>query len=273
MTSFTLPHDLVGEGPHKVIAVHGWFGDRSTFAPMLADLDAGAFQYAVVDLRGYGEAKDAVGAYTTSEGAADVLDLADLLGWERFSLVGHSMGGSVAQRVVAAAPHRVRRLVGVSPVPASGLSLSPEQWDLFASAAHDPDSRRAIIDVTTGGVCPAAWLDRMVARSLAVSDAKAARAWLDSWSGEDFHDRVQGSSVPALAVTGELDPALSADVMRATWMTWFTRAELVELRAAGHYAMDETPLALIRAVEDFLRADDGTAETHGTTTSPGGTEA
>lgn len=90
----------------------------------------------MVDLRGYGEARDAGGSYTTAEGAEDVLALADRLGWERFSLIGHSMGGSVIQRALAAAPERVRRIAGVSPVPASGLPLPPEQWELFAAAAH-----------------------------------------------------------------------------------------------------------------------------------------
>lgn len=263
VTAFILPHELHGDGAHKVLAVHGWFADRSAYAPVLPDLDTDAFQYALVDLRGYGEAKDAVGSYTTAEGAADVLDLADRLGWERFSLVGHSMGGKVAQRVVALAPHRVRRLVGVSPVPASALPFPPEQWELFASAAHLADNRRTIIDLTTGGVRPAAWLDRMVTRSLARSDVKAFRAWLDSWAGEDFHDRVEGCQVPALAVVGALDPALPADLMRQTWLTWFTRGELVELPGVGHYAADEAPLDLIRTVEDFLRADDAAAETAG----------
>ncbi|MFI0223848.1 alpha/beta fold hydrolase [Streptomyces lydicus] len=257
MASFVLPHALHGTGPHKVVAVHGWFADRSAFDPVLPDLDRDAFAYALVDLRGYGEAKDAPGAYTTAEGADDVLALADRLGWERFSVVGHSMGGSVAQRVLAAAPHRVRRLVGVSPVPASGLPLPPEQWELFSSAADTPDSRRTIIDVTTGGRRPAAWLDRMVRRSLERSDPKAFRAWLDSWATEGFAAQIEGAAVPALAVTGALDPALSAELMRQTWLRWYADSELVELPSAGHYAMDESPLELIRAVEDFLRADDG----------------
>ncbi|MFI7409468.1 alpha/beta fold hydrolase [Streptomyces sp. NPDC049627] len=268
MNSYTLPHELHGDGPHKVFAVHGWFADRSAYAGVLPDLDRTEFTYALVDLRGYGGAKHAVGAYTTGEAALDLVELADRLGWERFSVVGHSMGGAVGQRLLAVAPHRLRRLVGVSPVPASGLALPPElgvpplersrEWgrELFADAAHKPENRRAIIDITTGGRRPAAWLDRMVTRSLAVSDQKAFRAWLDSWAGEDFHLQVEGSPVPALAVTGALDPALSADLLRRTWMAWYPRADLHELPAAGHYAMDETPLELIGVVEDFLRADE-----------------
>ncbi|MGW1722055.1 alpha/beta fold hydrolase [Streptomyces sp. NPDC002306] len=256
MTSFPLPHELHGDGAHKVFAVHGWFANRSAYAAVLPDLDRVSFQYALVDLRGYGLAKEAVGSYTTAEAALDLVALADRLGWERFSVVGHSMGGTVGQRLLAVAPHRLRRLVGVSPVPASGMALPPEQWALFADAADSPANRRAIIDVTTGGRRPAAWLDRMVTGSLARSDRKAFRAWLDSWAGEDFHDQVEGATVPALAVVGALDPALSADLLRRTWLAWYARAELRELPCAGHYPMDETPLELLRVVEDFLRADD-----------------
>ncbi|WP_255947814.1 alpha/beta fold hydrolase [Streptomyces odontomachi] len=250
-----LPHGLHGDGPHKVIAIHGWFSDRSAYDPVLPDLDLASFQYAAVDLRGYGEARDMSGAYTTAEGAADVIALADRLGWDRFSVIGHSMGGCIAQRTVATAPGRVRRIVGVSPVPASGLPLPPEQWELFSAAAQHPENRRIILDLTTGGRRPAAWLDRMVRRSLERSEVKAFRAWLDSWAGEDFHDQLDGSPVPALSVVGALDPALSAQVQQATWMRWFPQGELVELPSCGHYAMDEAPLDLIRVVEDFLRAD------------------
>ena len=263
MASFVLPHELHGSGPHKVFAVHGWFADRGAYAPVIADLDRSAFEYALVDLRGYGEARDAGGAYTTQEGAADVIELADRLGWERFSVVGHSMGGNVAQRILAAAPDRLRRMVGISPVPASGFPLPPEQQDLFSGASHAPENRRTILDVTSGGARPAAWLDRMTERSIEVSDAKAFGAWLESWAGEDFHTEVEGATVPALAVAGAIDPAISSDLLRATWMNWYPHAELAELPACGHYAMDETPLALVRAMEDFLRADGpGDGATH-----------
>ncbi len=262
MTSFVLPHEVHGDGAHKVFAVHGWFADRSAYAAVVPDLDRTSFSYALVDLRGYGEARDATGSYTTAEAAVDLVELADRLGWERFSVIGHSMGAAVAQRLLAVAPHRLRRIAGVSPVPASGMPLAGEEAALFADAAHRAGNRRTIIDVTTGGRRPAAWLDRMVDRSLERIDAKALRAWLDSWAGDDFSADVVGSEVPALAVAGALDPALSPDVMRQTWMSWYPRARLAVLPCAGHYAMDEVPLELVRTVEDFLRADE-TDAAHG----------
>ncbi|MCO8304530.1 MULTISPECIES: alpha/beta fold hydrolase [Streptomyces] len=249
------PYELVGEGPHRVMAVHGWFSDRAAYAAILPHIDRRAFTYVLPDLRGYGEARDIPGAYTTDEAGRDLLALADDLGWERFSLVGHAMGGAVVQRVVAAAPERVQRLVGVAPVPASGVPMEGEQWQLFASAADRPENRRAIIDRTTGSRHPDAWLDLMVRHSLEHSDPKALRAWLDSWALEDFHEDITGVQVPVRVVVGAHDPALTAEVMRRTWLRWYVNAELVELEYAGRYPADETPLELVRAVEDFITAD------------------
>ena len=45
-----------------------------------------------MDLRGYGGRKEVAGEFTMDEAAADAIALADELGWDRFSVVGHSMG-------------------------------------------------------------------------------------------------------------------------------------------------------------------------------------
>ncbi|WP_214409750.1 alpha/beta fold hydrolase [Sphaerisporangium fuscum] len=252
MSSVVLPHDVTGSGPHRVIALHGWFGDRNAFAGIRPYLDGDTFTYAFPDYRGYGEARDIAGEYTVAETAGDVIALADKLGWETFSLVGHSMGGKVMQRVMLDAPGRVSRLVGVSPVPAAEVPFDEQGWALFSGAADEPGNRRAIIDLTTGNRLPARWLDEMVENSLRVSTVEAFRAYLDAWARTDFHTEVEGDATPALVIAGAHDPALSADVMRATWLQWYPNAELVTFPDAGHYAMDETPLALVSAVERFL---------------------
>ncbi|MBB5933208.1 alpha/beta fold hydrolase [Streptomyces zagrosensis] len=255
LAPFVPPHEVIGEGPHRVMAIHGWFSDRAAYAALLPHIDRRTFTYVMPDLRGYGTARDVPGEYTTSEAGRDLLALADHLGWQRFSLLGHSMGAAVAQRVLAAAPLRVRRLVGIAPVPASGAPMEGEQWELFASAAEHPENRRTIIDVTTGNRHPDVWLDLMVRHSVEHSVPQALRAWLDSWALEDFHEQISGSKLPVCVVVGGHDPALSAEVMRQTWLRWYPAARLVILPYAGHYPADESPLALIRIVEDFLAQD------------------
>ncbi|MBA9002526.1 alpha/beta fold hydrolase [Thermomonospora cellulosilytica] len=247
-----LPHDILGSGPNRVIALHGWFGDRTQWRRLHPYLDGDAFTYAFPEYRGYGDARDLTGDYTLTEIAGDVIALADKLGWDTFSLVGHSMGGTVMQRVMLDAPGRVRRLVGVSPVPASGVPFDEEGWALFAGAAAEPANRRAIIDFTTGNRMPSRWLDEMVAASVGNCDPAAFRAYLDAWARTDYHKEIVGNPTPALVIAGAHDPALSPDVMRQTWLEWYPNAELAVLADAGHYAVEETPLALISHIERFL---------------------
>src|SRR3712207_4028066 len=109
----------VGDGPHRVLALHGWFGSAGLGWGALPGLiDRNRFTWAFLDFRGYGERRDVTGEHTIAEAAADAVALADELGWDRFSVVGHSMGGIVAQRVLADTGDRVERLAGISPVPA-----------------------------------------------------------------------------------------------------------------------------------------------------------
>ncbi|MEU8433298.1 alpha/beta hydrolase [Streptomyces sp. NPDC029216] len=121
-----IPYEVQGNGPERVLALHHWLGDRSSFGPLRQHLDGGAFSYAFVDCRGYGEAMDTPGTYTMEEIAADALAVADDLGWDAFLVIGHFMGGKAAQLMLLDAPSRVRSIVGISPVPASGFLLEGE---------------------------------------------------------------------------------------------------------------------------------------------------
>src|SRR5205814_1992049 len=115
-------------GPHDVIALHGWFGDRHAFAAMEDALAHTEFSYAFMDCRGYGDLVKDDGPFTMDRIAIDAIELADGLGWRSFSLVGHSMGGKAIQRVLTRAPERVRKLVALTPVPASGIPFDEQGW-------------------------------------------------------------------------------------------------------------------------------------------------
>lgn len=242
----------VGNGAHTVLVLHGWFGSSRSWQALLPHLDREAFGYVFLDSRGYGDRRGEPGQYSIAEAAGDVLAVADDLGVDRFSLLGHSMGGSVMQRVYADAPDRVSALVGVSPVPASGVPFDEQSWQLFAGAADSPANRRAIIDLTTGNRLTGTWLDAMVRHSLEHSDRDAFAAYLTAWARTDFHTEIEGSDVPIQVIAGQHDPALGAEAMRATFGAWYPNLELEIFPDAGHYAMDESPVALATSVERFL---------------------
>ena len=111
----------IGSGDQKVIVLHGWLGDHTVFAPLMPLLDRDTYTYVFVDYRGYGASLDIAGDFTVEEIAADVLELASHLNWERFHVIGHSMGGKVAQYLAASAPERVQSVTALTAVPASGV--------------------------------------------------------------------------------------------------------------------------------------------------------
>jgi pimeloyl-ACP methyl ester carboxylesterase len=246
------PPLTTGSGEHKVLAVHGWFGSARGWGTLPAHLDQARYTYAFLDLRGYGDRQQAVGEFTMEEAAADVLALADELGWDRFSLVGHSMGGVAIQHVLLRAPDRVRALVAVTPVPASGVPMDEAGWALFSGAAADLGNRAAIVDFSTGSRLDPAFVDGVVQHSVRNSAAAAFGAYLDSWARADFAGQVAGNPAPVRVVVGEHDQALTAGLMRETWLAWYPNAELSTLPGTGHYPMLETPAALAACIEEFL---------------------
>jgi esterase len=247
-------HHVVGTGPHHVIVLHGWFADRHAFAPMERMLTDREFTFAFMDYRGYGGMKDVAGRYTMDEIAADTLALADALGWREFSLVGHSMGGMAIQRVLTRAPSRVKKLVALTPVPASGSPFDDAGWALFSGAAENAGNRYGIIDFTTGNRLSKTWLDQMVAYSLACSTRAAFAAYLIAWAKTDFSSEVKGLPTPVKVIIGAHDQAISADVMKATYLAWFPNSTMEVMENSGHYPMHETPVALATAIEKFLRS-------------------
>jgi pimeloyl-ACP methyl ester carboxylesterase len=250
-------HHVLGTGPRRVIALSGWFGSARGWGPFTDYLDREAFSYAFMDYRGYGGDRGVTGEYTIAEIAGDVLNLANELGWSTFSLLAHSMGGIVAERVAADAPERVERIAGLNAVPASGCEFDEAGWALFEGAAGNPENRRTIIDFTTGNRLSGVWLDQMVRYSLETSDRAAFAAYLPAWARTDFHAEIDGNPrlahIPVKVIAGAHDPALDAAMMSDTWLKWHQGAELEVIADAGHYPMFETPVWLATTVERFLR--------------------
>jgi pimeloyl-ACP methyl ester carboxylesterase len=242
----------VGSGDHHVLALHGWFGSALGWGHLTEYLNTADFTYVFTDLRGYGSRAGEPGRYTMAEAAADAVAFADDLGWERFSLIGHSMSGVAIQHVLLRAPERVRRLVGVAPVPASGLPLGEADWALFSGAAASPENRAVIVNFSTGSRLSPAFVDRIVRHSLDNSDAAAFGGYLESWARADIAGQVKGAEVPVKVITGEYDPSQPAEFMEQTWLQTYPNSELEVLRGCGHYPMFETPVALAVSIEEFL---------------------
>ena len=242
-------HKTHGSGSSGVIVLHGWFGDHTVFDPVVPYLDTDTFTYGFMDYRGYGLSRDIAGEHTMQEIADDTVALADELGWDQFHLVGHSMGGMALMRIATDHPHRVKSGVALTPVPPSGVPLDEDGAALFNGAIENDENRRAILDFTTGGRLSGHWLDR----SRETTTVEAYADYLVAWTQTNFADESNGLELPLLVCPGEHDGALTADVMRQTYMEWYPNAELEILPNSGHYPMQETPVYLTTVTENFIR--------------------
>jgi pimeloyl-ACP methyl ester carboxylesterase len=243
----------VGSGDHHVLAIHGWFGSARGWGSFPEFIDESAYTYVFMNLRGYGDRMQVAGEFTIDEAAADALAVANDLGWDQFSLVGHSMGAKIAHRVLLEAPDRVRKLVGLIPVPAGAMPFDDQGWALFSGAPAHPGNRAAIIDSTTGNKLTKTFINRMVQHSLDNSSVEAFAAYLQAWAKSDFTAQAKvDTATPVKLIVGVNDPPLSADVMEQTWRVFFPDAELTIMPDTGHYPMFESPVSLATSIEEFL---------------------
>lgn len=248
-TGFTLGH-----GDLKVIVVHGWMAGRALFDPIHPFLDLAAFTFAFMDCRGYGDRLDSAGPYDVQTIAADVLELADEMGWRAFSVLGHSMAGMSAQWLLETVPCRVQSLVLLSTVPARGASISQGRRQLLESAITDPECRRALIDINTGHQRSVEWLDQTLALSLATTTPTALRGYLRSWTHDGFEPQLKNGGAPTLLLVGESDPGATVKLMQEQVVRGLPMSLTQQLSGVGHYAMLEDPRALAQAAQGFIAA-------------------
>jgi pimeloyl-ACP methyl ester carboxylesterase len=122
------------DGPLTIL-LHGfpeaWFGWRAQIGP----LAAAGLRVAAPDQRGYNKSDkpNGVDAYRLDHLAADVLALADALGAQRFRLVGHDWGASVAWWLATRHPERLERLAILN-------APHPAVWR--AEMVQDPEQRK-----------------------------------------------------------------------------------------------------------------------------------
>src|SRR3954470_18290078 len=98
-----------GEGPLLVL-LHGIASTADTWSPVVAGLAA---RHTVIapDLLGHGHSAKPRGDYSLGAYASGVRDLVAALGYDRATVVGHSLGGGIAMQFAYQFPERVERLV------------------------------------------------------------------------------------------------------------------------------------------------------------------
>lgn len=245
-------HFLHGSGSERVIFLNGWFELKENWLPVLTHIDERRFSIACMDYRGYGQMRDSDGPFTLAQIAEDVFDLADHLGWSCFSLVGHSMGGMAMQKALSIQPERIDKLVGIAPVPANGIQFDPETLVHFRRAVYDIDLRKDILKSSVSGRLTATWVERKAESSWMHIAQQAFGGYLEEWTEQDISPTLSRANQSVVCIIGDCDPGISNDLMQQTFAKWFVRTSVEVIQGAGHYPMEETPIALAHLIEKSL---------------------
>lgn len=124
----------------KLLALHGWLDNAASF-DALALLLCGHFHIVAIDFPGHGRSQwRAPGAwYHTVDYLSDALGAADALGWQRFGMLGHSLGAAVASMIAGACPERVERLLlieGLGPITGAADDAAKQLGRALAERAN-----------------------------------------------------------------------------------------------------------------------------------------
>ena len=255
-----------GEGGRPLLLVHGFPAAKEDFARHLAAFAELGWHAVAPDQRGHGESDKPAdeSAYSLRVLAGDLLALADALGWDRFTLLGHSMGGMVAQYVALAAADRLDGLI-LMDTSHGHLAEVPRDLVELGKQVVREGGMEAFIEVskTLDGPGP---LDtpayaRMVEqdpsykeygdrKTLAASPAMWAGLVDELVEGEDRLELLAALRVPTLVVVGEQDaPFLSHSERMARAIPG---AHLEVIADAGHSPQFENPPAWFAAVSGWL---------------------
>lgn len=136
LTTTRLTHSVAEAGSGEpLLLLHGFTGAKEDFCDFLDGFGDRGWHAVAPDHRGHGasEQPDDEEAYSLEAMAEDVLALADALGWERFHLLGHSMGGMVAQLLALRAADRLSSLILMDTGHGAIEGLEPEVVDLVVA--------------------------------------------------------------------------------------------------------------------------------------------
>lgn len=202
-------------------------------------------------------------AYTSEDMTDDAVAVLDALGWDRAHVFGHSLGGTIAQRIALRHPDRVLSVVSSAAVPSdvSGISVARYlRFGLLFKLARTkfPDGREGDIEANLA-------VARGVASPVYPFDEAAARGWIERQVdsgprdtkaqsrqiGAQWHGpKLSVMTAPLLVLAGDQDPIVKVSAGRKT-SECVAQSRFVVLKGAGH----DIPGPLQALVADEVRVN------------------
>lgn len=249
----TLLHSVSYGDNSEVVVFLGSIG--SNVDMWLPQLDALSATHRVIalDHRGHGGSPVIPGSASIDDLAGDVLETLDSLEVDKFSVVGLSLGGAVAQYLAATSP-RVSKAVFMCTAPKFG---TPESWFERAAATRE-NGVESLADAVVGRWFSPTYLETNLATTaffrnmIASCPDEGYASCCEALAGWDFRDRLAEIIVPVLTIAGAEDPSTPPEILQsiADGVGGTSRAEV--LSPAAHVPTFERREEVNALLQEFL---------------------
>jgi pimeloyl-ACP methyl ester carboxylesterase len=259
MSALSLAVTEYGNGP-PVAILHGLFGSGRNWAAIAQRLAAN-HRVIALDLRNHG-ASPWADTMSYPEMADDVRHTLRALGYRRFALLGHSMGGKAAMLAALSYSDAVDRLIVADIAP---VAYAPRHLELVG-AMRSLDLagiiRRSGADVMLAAAVPEAAERAFLLQNLVFDGAPPGTPrWRLNLAAIErempvlvgFPELPNGAaySGPALFVAGERSDYIRPE-HEAAIRRFFPGARIARIPEAGHWLHAERPQEFLRLIEPFL---------------------
>ena len=233
-----------------IILLHG-FTDSARSWSLSAPYLATGFRVIAPDLRGHGNSDKPEGCYTIPEMANDVRFLIEVLGLAPTHVVGHSLGGRVAQAIAERWPGIVGKIILMS----TSAALRERRgwlWENIQMLRDPIDPESTFIREWCSGAVPVE--ERFLAHARRESAAMPARIWHSICYEQLAYDPsplLQDISAATLILRGEED-VIATEEHQAKMKEGIVGAEFISLPGHGHNLHWEAPEKVADLIRTFL---------------------
>lgn len=234
-----------------LVFLHYWGGSSRTWDGVVDEL-ASEFRAIAPDHRGWGDSEAPAQGYAIADLANDAQGVIEAMNLSRYILVGHSMGGKVAQFIASRQPRGLEGVVLVAPSPPSPTLLPDEQRTAMSHAYDSRESVEWVLDnVLTHNALAPLQREQVIADSLRGAP-QAKTGWLDVAMREDITTEVAAIDVPVLVIAGEHDQIDRVETLTAELLPRVAGARMHVLPDTGHLSPLEAPAALAALIREFV---------------------
>jgi 3-oxoadipate enol-lactonase len=246
---------VLGAGP-TVLMLHGIGGGHLSFAPQVETLASSGYRAVAWDMPGYGRSAP-IEPYNFKGLAQSCIALIEALKCGEVVLLGHSMGGMVAQEVMARRPELVSKLVLCGTSPSFGKADGEWQREFIAQRTAPLDAGRTMAElaevlvpqIVGPGSLPEGV--RLATHCMSLVPASTYRRALEALVTFDRRANLARIQVPTLVVAGEHDPNAPPSMMKRM-ADAIARSTYLEMRGIGHLQNLESPAEFDRLLLNFL---------------------